>query len=104
MDRGTHSANVTSAPRPAEDGGTGRKSELLVSCFRSPYAALAITGLLIGSNLQVPLALTSEIAQPTEEMTYNGMTLADFSVEMGLPVDHPYLVALFEQLCMSDVA
>lgn len=70
--------------------------------FVAAQISLVAAGLLIG-NLAGGIATDfRSSAIPVEEMTYRGMTLADFSNEMGLPIDHPYLVALFEQLCMTE--
>ncbi|SHG86726.1 hypothetical protein SAMN05444003_1293 [Cognatiyoonia sediminum] len=103
LDQKASSIDTYSLVNDDINGGKSRGFALLTPLLTSPYSALALMGFLLGSNIQVllPTVLGPEL---TEEMTYNGMTLADFSVEMGLPIDHPYLVALFEQLCMSDVA
>jgi hypothetical protein len=48
-----------------------------------------------------PLAPIYEPEPIADVMTYNGMDLFQFADLMGLPATDPYVIALFEELCMT---
>lgn len=61
---------------------------------------LILSGSVGAAALVLTLVGPLPQAEP-QEMTYNGMTLAEFAVEMDLPADDEYLIAMFEELCMT---
>jgi len=48
-----------------------------------------------------PLAPATQPVPIDQTMTYNGMTLAQFAVQIGMPHTDSYVIALFEELCMT---
>jgi len=52
---------------------------------------------LVLASMTVPM-LTS--ASQANEMTFQNMNLQQFSVHMNMQPNDPYLVAMFEELCM----
>lgn len=80
---------------------------LLASAVRTPdtdsgiTAASATSGTVLGAlalvSMIVPMFLGGT---PAEAMTFNGMTLEQFSVHMNMSANDPLLAAMFEELCM----
>ncbi len=88
------------AERPGDD-------MLLATAVRTPTDDAGITAFGATSGTVVgALALVSMIVpaffggSPAEAMTFNGMTLEQFSLHMNMSLNDPLLVAMFEELCM----
>lgn len=70
--------------------------------------AIGVTGTALAlSAFMLANTTILNAAQPvpvTSEMTYNGMTIEEFAVEMGISIYDPYLLVIFEDLCMTEDA
>lgn len=72
----------------------------------------AVTIAAIGTTVSVSAlvlanATALSAAEPvamTSDMTYQGMTIEDFATEMGISIYDPYVLVLFEDLCMAEEA
>ena len=63
--------------------------------------ALTLSALVLANTTVLNAA---ELIPMTSDMTYNGMTIEDFAVEMGISIYDPYLLVIFEDLCMAESA
>lgn len=65
----------------------------------SAVAAMSISAMTVAStsalNAAAPVPMTSD-------MTYNGMTIEVFAQEVGISIYDPYVLLLFEELCMAQ--
>lgn len=90
-----------------------RETERTLSlAYLKNQSSKAITVIVVGTVFLVSalvLANTNVLnaAEPiamTSDMTYNGMTIEDFAVEMGISIYDPYLLVIFEDLCMTEIS
>ena len=93
LDRG-----VLDAPIATSKGLNGASTSIGL------HMLIAVSGVFVGSHLDA-LGLDMPAEAPQEMgpvMTYNGMDLAAFAVFIGMPADHPYTIAAFEDMCSPE--
>lgn len=88
------------ADRPGDDmllsqAVRGPSDEAGITAFGATSGA--VLGALALAVLIMPMVLGSGAA---EAMTFNGMTLEEFSLHMNMSASDPMLVSMFEELCM----